>query len=191
MYAMANEMVGPVMNVTWRIRDYPPASPPETFGPFADFLRLWQSKDKDAKHDGRILPAWKDFDLSDLRPWWGQITLMEREDDTGRFRILLWGTKVTEWYGKDLTNHYLDDAFKNAPKRKEKGEDHLGLFFLGGVIAFWKEIPTHFDRDYAFIEGLSVPLSRNGETTTHMMTLKIRTEQDGGFWPAIPHVAEF
>ncbi len=179
------------MSVPWDIRDYPLTSPPEAFGRFEDFVRLWQSKRDVAQKNGRILPAWKDFDLIELRPWWGCLALLKREYSTGEFYVQLWGTKVSDWFGKDVTNKSLDDLFASDPERKKKGMDHLDLFFKGEVIAFWKEVPTHFLIDYAFIEGLSVPLSRDGTTTTHMMSIKNRVTAEDDFWPPIPHVAEF
>ena len=179
------------MNVPWSIRDYPVTSPPDAFGPYGDFVRLWQSKNEAAHQDGRFLPAWKDFDLTELRPWWGRISMLEREDATGRFRIALWGTKVAEWYGADVTNQYLEEIFDHVPDRREIGMNHLAFFLHGEVVAFWREVPTHFNRDYAAIEGLSVPLSRNGESTTHMINLITRVSQEDAFWPAIPSVAEF
>ena len=60
--------------------------------------------------DGR-LPSRTDIDLTEIPDLLGHINIIEVERDGGRlrFRYTLWGTAVTELFGRDYTGHYLDD----------------------------------------------------------------------------------
>lgn len=65
----------------------------------AAFKEMW-----DRVRGDNELPAWRDFDIMDFRPWWGWICMYELDPDADfDFVIRLWGTAVTNFYGVELT----------------------------------------------------------------------------------------
>ena len=81
--------------------------PPDLDDPkFQRMFEYWLSKFRDGR-----LPARADIDPVEIRDLLGHINIIQviRESDRTRFRYSLWGTKVTELYGRDFTGKYLDD----------------------------------------------------------------------------------
>ncbi len=81
----------------------------DAFGTFASFVELWRNK---APPGG--LPAWNDFGLEELEPWWGWLCVLDTvDDDPTAFRARLWGTRIAEvldceYTGKVLTRSASD-----------------------------------------------------------------------------------
>ncbi len=76
---------------------------------YKQLLALWQSK-----RAGRRYPARSDFDVLELRPWLGDLELVEveRTDDGGyRYRYRLVGTRITDIDGIDATGRHADEIF--------------------------------------------------------------------------------
>jgi len=89
----------------WSYEIYTPDTPAEELGGFAAFKKLWDDKRK-----GNGLPAWRDFELEDFADWYGWISV----DDiipgpTYDSVFRLWGTNLTQFYGKDLTNRRMSE----------------------------------------------------------------------------------
>lgn len=72
----------------------------ETIGhsQLAALAQLWSRK-----ASGKRLPAREDFDATELRPWLGQLMLLDVVDDGRDFRYRLHGTNLVELFGGDLT----------------------------------------------------------------------------------------
>ena len=64
----------------------------------AALAQLWSRK-----ASGKRLPAREDFDATELRPWLGQLMLLDVVDDGRDFRYRLHGTSLVELFGGDLT----------------------------------------------------------------------------------------
>lgn len=76
---------------------------PENFGQFSSLITLWRSKFSNGK-----LPKWADFQLNDFKEWWGWLIVYDFEgDNRENIRVRLWGTKVTDFMGYDLTGELL------------------------------------------------------------------------------------
>lgn len=72
---------------------------PESFADFASFKMLW-----DARREVNLLPAWRSFDFSDFKGWYGWLIVedvLSRSPYDARFR--LWGTNVANLFDVDLT----------------------------------------------------------------------------------------
>lgn len=76
---------------------------------YEQLMALWQSK-----RAGRRYPARADYDVLELRPWLGDLELVEVErggDRTHRFRYRLVGTRITDIDGIDVTGRYAHEVF--------------------------------------------------------------------------------
>ena len=58
---------------------------------------LWQARAADG------LPAWRDFDILEMRPWLGRLTLVELFADDKDILWRVFGTKVSEMLQRDMT----------------------------------------------------------------------------------------
>jgi hypothetical protein len=65
-----------------------------------DLRMLWQNKSKSL-----VMPAWGHFANKDLRPWLGNLTLIEVQSRTVR----LCGTNVIPRFGRDATGRSFDE----------------------------------------------------------------------------------
>lgn len=59
---------------------------------------FWQ-----AKTEGRPMPARPDIDVIELRPWLGNLILLETIDAGADFRYRVYGTNLVTYFGRDLT----------------------------------------------------------------------------------------
>lgn len=64
----------------------------------AALLEFWH-----ARGDGQGVPAWSDFDVVGLRQWLGDINLIEAVDDGNDFFFRIYGTRLAEAMGFDMT----------------------------------------------------------------------------------------
>ena len=79
-------------------------------------VTLWRRKCGD-----RLMPSRADFDVFDLRPWLGHISLCDvvpaeagstsGVSDEFRFRLRLQGTHLVDAHAADYTGRFLDEAF--------------------------------------------------------------------------------
>ncbi len=68
---------------------------------------LWEEK-----RQGRAMPAWSAIDAFDLRPWLGDIEVVDViRRPFLRFRFRLVGTNITAIDGTDLTGQFAEDFF--------------------------------------------------------------------------------
>lgn len=75
---------------------------------FAGIVQLWESR----RPGPDLLPARKDFDMVDFKPWLGWVSIHQIEyGDPIRFKIRLVGTNITVIEQADNTGRYLDDVF--------------------------------------------------------------------------------
>ena len=121
---------------------------------------------------GRFLPAWKDFELEDFAPWWGNLMVLDFYNNPFDFRYRLWGTNLAELHQLDITNMRTADL-------KKIGQDCLS------DLAFYEHIasnvvigrnfghPRWVNREHIATSYTDLPLSDNGRSVTHCMSLLI------------------
>lgn len=89
----------------WTYFLYDLNTPASNFKHHASFIETWNKK-----RVGGNLPAWRNFELEDFRDWYGMITvidLLSPDGSDGRYR--LWGGKLADFIGHDLTGHAMSD----------------------------------------------------------------------------------
>ena len=65
--------------------------------PLAGLLALWRQRAADK------LPAWRDFDVLEMRPWLGRLSLVELFHAEKDILWRVFGTKVAEMLQRDMT----------------------------------------------------------------------------------------
>jgi hypothetical protein len=149
------------------VREYP--VPPELDDPrLRAMFDYWLSKFR-----GDRLPAWKDIDPVEIPRLLGHINVSEvlREDGWVRFRFRLWGTKITDLYGRDYTGLFVEDIM--APGMSEAVQRVFEHTVRTGLSHFW-QIPVPVEnREFISNRRLLLPLSGGGETVDFLLGFMI------------------
>jgi hypothetical protein len=144
------------------VREYP--VPPELDDPrLRAMFDYWLSKFSDGR-----LPALKDIDPIEIPRLLGHINLIdvEREDGRVRFRFRLWGTKITELYGRDCTGRYLDEII--VPTMSSEIQQIFERVANTGLAHFWQVPVPMENREFINNRRLLLPLS-GGDTVDHLL----------------------
>ncbi len=154
--------------------------PSDAFGEFQSFLDLWRSK-----YSNGTRPSWSDFQFEDFDGWYGQLSLF-RFESASSINTVLWGTKLTNWWGVDLTNRNLMDEWNETASYWADGE---GVYVRNLVenpgIGRWMGSLDHVGRGFVVIEALDVLLEKDGEIT-HLLSAYINRGED---WTGTPRAA--
>lgn len=146
----------------WTYEVFPLTDPAKSFGDFAPMVELWSAKGK-----GDRLPAWRDFELEDLMPWVGWISVADVvQRDPFDMRYRLWGQALAEAIGSDLTGKLISEFPSGYDQDDVDFLEHLakqkGIGLWSGPV-YWE------NRDYVRMEQVSVPLADDGETPDKIM----------------------
>lgn len=151
----------------WFYRVYENDTSPDVFGAFAPFVQLWQSKLTESR-----LPEWTDFDFDDFIGWYGHISLGELEHDYSKMVFCLWGTTLTDLWGKDYTgkvfaNNEFPEHWKNVEQPYvENVVKRKGIGVCGGTL-------HRLNREFINITFIDLPVSRAGKTP-YLMSAYLR-----------------
>ncbi len=92
--------------------DQPPLPrPPLTDPRLAALYDYW-----DAKRRGRPMPARADIDPLEMRPWLGNLLLID-VGETGQFLYRLYGTRFVDNFGHDMTGRSVDELPADQQER--------------------------------------------------------------------------
>jgi len=131
-------------------REYPPHR-----APVARLVALWEDRRGD-----RAMPRRADFSVPDLKPWLGDLALLDVIDDGADFRYRVHGVNLAQRAGFDLSVKLLS-SLPDPPR---------GIFAHEYRRALAHRTPRHFvnpsilDRSKDHYEKLILPLSSDGET---------------------------
>jgi len=135
------------------------------------FAELWHSKCGDDS-----LPARSDFPAEELRPWMGNLILMDVVDDGRDFRYRLVGTDIVRIVGRDLTGRRVSEC------DYEGGRDHVlssfnlpiekrcPVFRRGRVT--WRSRKSYLD-----YESVHCPLRTTGAAIDMTIGVQIYTDR--------------
>lgn len=142
----------------WHYSACNPATDPALFGPFQSFMELWISR----RPGTGALPSRSEFDFFDFQEWWGRISIAKVERNPLNVRFVLWGTRLTEWWGVDYTNREVG-AQSTTPE-------------------VWKQVEwRYFERmcKSPFVGLAYGPLDQHGRETINVMGLDLPLVKDG------------
>jgi hypothetical protein len=150
-----------------QIREYP--VPAELDDPrLRAMFDYWLSKFR-----GDRLPTLKDIDPVEIPRLLGHINIIdvERADGRVRFRYRLWGTKITDLYGRDYTGHYLDDII--VPTMSSEIQQIFERCASTGLPHFWQVPVPVENREFISNRRLLLPLSGGVDTIDHLLGFMI------------------
>ena len=169
----------------WTWRGYAPQTPPERFGPLAEIAQLWRSR----WHDERTFPHWSDFDLMDFQGWWGQIALHEIQREPFDLCSVLWGTRLTNWWGADYTQRLMSTIEPWQRVWQEHEFPYFQALIQRRLIGFVTGSLSAYDRSFTYVRGIDLPLQKDG-TISHVMTVFQAYDPDDLFIPDAPAIYE-
>lgn len=155
------------MPVTVKDLEYP--VPAQLNDPiFQEIFDYWMSR-----RSGDRLPSRKDIDPTDIRKVLGHIALIEVVPGTQRprFRYRLWGTRVTELYGRDYTGYMLDEVI--IPTAREKIQEVFEWVIENRKPHFWQIPVPAENRDFVSNRRLLLPLAGDGRHVDMLLAVMV------------------
>jgi hypothetical protein len=141
--------------------------PPKLANPTLAFLRsYWESK----RH-GRAMPSRADIDPLEMKEHLGWIILADVLADYADFRFRLVGTRVTDYFGRDITGKTLSESYAAYGPAAQKmalavyrkvARDRVVLRTFGN--AGW------LGQDFLEFDQLFLPLSEDGVRANMVMS---------------------
>ncbi len=117
---------------------------------------LWLERKGD-----RLLPLRSAFHVRDLRFCLTEIALVEVVDGPPHFIVRVFGSDAADLSGRELTGRPMD--FKGPRERGFWMLRHRKPFFVEDQRVTWS------DRFYRHYDVLALPLTRDGETVSHIL----------------------
>ncbi|GEQ97354.1 hypothetical protein JCM17844_09910 [Iodidimonas gelatinilytica] len=111
----------------------------------------------DDKRGQRLMPARRDFDPANMRALLEDMVLFDVDGAESRLRVRLYGTRIVQMSGLDLTGKYLDQipGSENVGRRCQWVIAHKAPTFIRKVQLEWSQ------RSYRRYDVLALPLSAN------------------------------
>ncbi|MEQ9641584.1 MAG: PAS domain-containing protein [Alphaproteobacteria bacterium] len=122
--------------------------------------------------DGR-LPARGDIEPLDLRAIMGALTILDVIDSGGkqRFQYRLWGTRVLELFGEELTGKFADELGFDPEGHIQAALEDVRRT---GKPHFWQRpLPPHRQLDHVSYRRLALPLGDDGETVDRILLMMV------------------
>jgi len=162
----------------WAFYGYPSDTASDVFGPFQSIVELWKSKQGTSGE----FPEWGDFDFYDFEGWWGQISLTEVSRDPIDLFYVLWGTKLTEWWGIDYTKKFLGTASVTGNTWDQAEREYFSNIVEDRCIGFLTGSLERHARGYIYVRGIDLPLEQDG-IVTHILTAFEKYDPADAFTP--------
>jgi hypothetical protein len=130
-------------------------------------LALWH-----AKRGTRAMPARADFSFEDLLPWLGHLALLDVVAAGDDFRYVVYGTRLAETFGFDLTGRSAREAIPAI------GPEPLAEYRR----VYASAAPDHVSRvspankEHLTITKLALPLSSDGTHIDKIVSVIYRVE---------------
>lgn len=155
--------------------------PPFRFAEQFELYNLWN-----AKRGSRHMPSRTDFAPADLRPWLGDMHLLEVIDGGRDYLYLVYGTSIGRHHDVEMTRRHVsdwpDDMRARAMRTYSKVTRELCPYLVRQ-----NEAPSGRVRSN---HRLLLPLSRDGKTVDHILThlhqIPANDEDAGIFFHPLP-----
>jgi hypothetical protein len=119
----------------------------------------------DGKRGGRLMPARRDLDPSEIVKLLPHIYMLDVERDPLRFRYRLIGTAICTFLGRDYTGRIVDAAtYGEGESLNRLLELFTAVVETRGPVAYKGNIWYVSGREWRQVEALLMPLSRDGAT---------------------------
>ncbi len=126
------------------------------------------------KKRGRALPARGDIDPVEMPRVLPNISLVERETPSGRYRYRLLGSALVEALGHDPTGRYLDEIYPDF-EHSESKRYRDQVFEMGKPSHRIGRPSLRFPTDFYTVERLYLPLAEDGRRVDMMLGVLVFT----------------
>ena len=133
----------------------------------AELLALWH-----AKRGARAMPSRADFTFEDFLPWLGNLALLDAIDGGKDFRYTVYGTKLVETFGFDLTGRSAGDAI--AQVGPQPLAEYRRVYATRAPDHVSRMSPAH--KEHLTITKLALPLSSDGASVDKIVSVIYRVE---------------
>lgn len=130
-------------------------------------LALWH-----AKRGTRAMPARADFSFEDFLPWVGHLALLDVVGAGEDFRYVVYGTRLTETFGFDLTGLSARGAI--AQIGPQPLAEYRRVYASGVPDHVSRMSPAH--KEHLTITKLALPLSSDGAQVDKIVSVIYRLE---------------
>jgi hypothetical protein len=135
-----------------------------------ELLAWWR-----ARCGGRKMPSRADFEVGDLKPWLGNLHLLDVEEGGTEFRYRVYGSHIAQYFGKDLTG--MTTAVVRSATRDIVRTEY------GTVVRERRPMLVQRDRSIAGrdtpVERLILPLSSDGDAADKLMVGSYPVRREG------------
>lgn len=125
--------------------------------------RYWRGKKR-----GDRLPSRADIDPVEIPRLLPNISLVEREAGSGRYRYRLLGSALVELLGQEATGRYLDEIYPDFD-RSESRRYRDQVFEMGKPSHRIGRPSLRFPKDFITVERLYLPLAEDGRRVDMVM----------------------
>jgi hypothetical protein len=155
--------------------------PPFRFAEQAELYGLWN-----AKRGSRQMPSRADFTPADLRPWLGDMHLLEAIDGGRDFLYLVYGTSIGRHHDVEMTRRRVSDWPEEMRARAMRT---YGKVMEGACPYLVRQNEATHGR-LRSNHRLVLPLSRDGRIVDHILThlhqIPANDEDAGIFYHPLP-----
>jgi hypothetical protein len=140
--------------------------PAITTAQLRSLAELWAGKRRDD-----ALPCRSDFSDDDLRPWFGNLLVVDVIGGPQRFRFRLMGTSLVDAAGRELTGKFFDEADISGyePDVLEDYEETLRSRAPVCKTRRYRPQPGTFKEQWRVYERLLLPLAADGKTINRIL----------------------
>jgi hypothetical protein len=155
--------------------------PPFRFIEQQEFYGLWN-----AKRGARRMPGRADLSPNEMRPWLGQMHLIEVINQGEDFRYLVFGTDIARYYDVEMTRRLISEW----PADMRDAAMMTYLRVIGDACPYLVRQNEMAQGRLHSNHRLVLPLSNDGRSVhhiiTHLHTIPVNEEDTGLFYDALP-----
>jgi len=135
---------------------------------------LWSSKRRN-----EALPCRSDFSDDDLRPWFGNLLIVDVVDGPHRFRFRLMGTSLVDAASRELTGKFFDEADISGydPDVLEDYAEVVRTRTPFCKTRHYSPTPGAFMDHWRVYERLLLPLAADGQTIDRILGCSFPTAE--------------
>jgi hypothetical protein len=130
-------------------------------------LALWH-----AKRGERPMPSRADFSFEDFFPWLGHLALLDVVGAGEDFRYVVYGTRLVETFGFDLTGRSAHEAIAQIGRQPLAEYQRVAASGLPDHVS--RMSPAH--KEHLTITKLALPLSTDGRHVDKIVSVIYRVE---------------
>jgi hypothetical protein len=155
--------------------------PPFRFAEQVELYELWNRK-----RGPRRMPARGDFSTDDLRPWLGQMHLLEVIDQGRDFRYAIYGTEIGRHHGFEMNRKLVSDWPEGMRQRAMRTYTRVTQDACPYLVRQNEYAQERLRSNHRLV----LPLAGDGTAVSHILThlhmIAVNEEDTGIFYHPLP-----